>query len=102
MRTAFLILLAVQTFAQPPAHLTLPPDSEIRQILASRVGAENLGVGIVVGVIDANGRRNTPRHVSHAKHGTMPTMQTRQLASARAQRGQTGNCFRPTQIGPDC
>ena len=57
MRTAFLILLEVQTFAQPPAHLTLPPDSEIRQILASRVGAENLGVGIVVGVIDARGRR---------------------------------------------
>ncbi len=57
MRSAFLILLAVQTFAQPAAHSILPPDSEIRQILASRVGAENLGVGIVVGVIDAKGRR---------------------------------------------
>lgn len=57
MRSAFLILLAVQTFAQPAAHSILPPDSEIRQILASRVGAENLGAGIVVGVIDAKGRR---------------------------------------------
>ena len=57
MRCAFLILLAVQTAAQPPAHSSLPADSEIRQILASRVGAGNLGVGIVVGVIDAKGRR---------------------------------------------
>ena len=24
------------------------------------------------------------------------------VASAQAQRGQTGNCFRPTQIGSDC
>ena len=53
MRSAFLILLAVQMSAQS----ILPPDSEIRQILASRVGTENTGVGIVVGVIDANGRR---------------------------------------------
>jgi serine-type D-Ala-D-Ala carboxypeptidase/endopeptidase len=57
MRTAFLFLLAVQMFAQPAVHLTLPPDSQIRQILSSRIGAENLGVGIVVGVIDARGRR---------------------------------------------
>jgi hypothetical protein len=30
---------------------------EIRQILADGVGAENNGIGIVVGVVDANGRR---------------------------------------------
>ena len=53
MRSTFLILLAVQASAQS----ILPPDSEIRQILAGRIGAENMGVGIVVGVIDANGRR---------------------------------------------
>jgi CubicO group peptidase (beta-lactamase class C family) len=35
----------------------VPSDAEIRKILAERVGAENLGSGIVVGVIDANGRR---------------------------------------------
>ena len=35
----------------------MPPDAEIRMILADRVGAENLGIGMVVGVIDAKGRR---------------------------------------------
>jgi len=35
----------------------VPPDAEIRKILADRVGAENSGITIVVGVIDANGRR---------------------------------------------
>jgi D-alanyl-D-alanine-carboxypeptidase/D-alanyl-D-alanine-endopeptidase len=35
----------------------LPADSEIRKILADRVGAENLGIGMVVGVIDSKGRR---------------------------------------------
>ncbi len=35
----------------------IPPDAEIRKILAERVGSETLGVSIVVGVIDANGRR---------------------------------------------
>jgi CubicO group peptidase (beta-lactamase class C family) len=57
MRCAFLILLAVQASAQAPPDSTLPPDSKVRQILASRVGAEDLGVGIVVGMIDAKGRR---------------------------------------------
>jgi D-alanyl-D-alanine-carboxypeptidase/D-alanyl-D-alanine-endopeptidase len=46
-----LILLRTATFAQ------IPPDTEIRQILADRVGAENLGIGIVAGVIDSKGRR---------------------------------------------
>ena len=31
--------------------------SEIRNILATRVGAENQGIGIVVGVIEPKGRR---------------------------------------------
>ncbi len=35
----------------------IPTDAEIRKILADRVWADNLGIGIVVGVIDANGRR---------------------------------------------
>src|SRR5215469_16828350 len=35
----------------------VPSDAEIRKILVDRVGAENRGIGIVVGVIDANGRR---------------------------------------------
>ena len=35
----------------------VPSDAEIRKILADRVGGENLGIGMVVGVIDTNGRR---------------------------------------------
>ena len=46
-----MLLLVTSAFAQGP------PDSEIRKILADRIGAENLGVGIVVGIIDAQGRR---------------------------------------------
>jgi D-alanyl-D-alanine-carboxypeptidase/D-alanyl-D-alanine-endopeptidase len=46
-----MLLLATLAPAQPPA------DSEIRKILADRIGPDTLGIGIVVGVIDANGRR---------------------------------------------
>jgi serine-type D-Ala-D-Ala carboxypeptidase/endopeptidase len=35
----------------------VPSNPEIRQILAGRVDAENNGAGIVVGVVDASGRR---------------------------------------------
>jgi serine-type D-Ala-D-Ala carboxypeptidase/endopeptidase len=35
----------------------VPSDAEIHKILVDRLGPENLGVGVVVGVIDANGRR---------------------------------------------
>ena len=60
-RTSLLLatgaLLLQTAFAQPPADSPVPPDSEIRQILAARVGGENLGIGMVVGVIDAKGRR---------------------------------------------
>jgi CubicO group peptidase (beta-lactamase class C family) len=44
-------------FAQAPANSPLPPDAEIHKILADRIGSENTGIGIVVGVIDAKGRR---------------------------------------------
>jgi D-alanyl-D-alanine-carboxypeptidase/D-alanyl-D-alanine-endopeptidase len=44
-------------FAQAPVDSPVPPDAEIHKILVDRVGAENSGVGIVVGVIDAKGRR---------------------------------------------
>jgi serine-type D-Ala-D-Ala carboxypeptidase/endopeptidase len=39
------------TFAQAPA------DDVIRRILADRVGSENSGIGMVVGMIDPKGRR---------------------------------------------
>ncbi len=51
------ILLLTGAFAQTPNSAQMPPDTEIRKILADRVGAENLGIGIVAGVIDPNGRR---------------------------------------------
>ena len=51
--SAFLgfILTAAFAVAQPGS------DAEIRKILADRVGAENRGIAIVAGIIDANGRR---------------------------------------------
>lgn len=42
---------------KPPGAIAVPPDAEIRKILAERVGAEGNGVGIVVGVIGPQGRR---------------------------------------------
>lgn len=54
-RTALLlagfVLAGATAFTQPPS------DAEIRKILAGRVGPENNGAAIVVGVVDANGRR---------------------------------------------
>lgn len=44
-------LLCASAFAQTPS------DAEIRKILADRVGSETSGAGIVVGIVDANGRR---------------------------------------------
>ncbi|MEO8051540.1 MAG: serine hydrolase domain-containing protein [Acidobacteriota bacterium] len=43
--------------AQSSAPTPVPPDTEIQRILAKSVGGENRGIGIVVGVIDARGRR---------------------------------------------
>jgi hypothetical protein len=50
-------LLLSTAFAQAPPESPFPPDSEIRQILASRVGRESLGIAMVVGTIDSKGRR---------------------------------------------
>ncbi|HEY2357025.1 MAG TPA: serine hydrolase [Phenylobacterium sp.] len=43
--------------AKPAAPWAVPSDAEIRQILVNRIDVEHRGVGIVVGVIDAHGRR---------------------------------------------
>jgi hypothetical protein len=43
--------------AQAPVGSPVPADSEIRKILADRIGSETLGTGIVFGVINAKGRR---------------------------------------------
>ena len=45
------ILTSALALAQPAS------DAEIRKILAERVGAENRGIAIVAGIIDASGRR---------------------------------------------
>src|SRR3972149_8582837 len=60
IRTSVGALLAI-TFMTAGSHgqsrpATLP-DSEIQKILAERIDVSHQGVGIVVGVIDANGRR---------------------------------------------
>jgi hypothetical protein len=47
----------IDTKAQAEASPAFPPDSDIRNILAARIGTGYHGVGIVVGVIDPNGRR---------------------------------------------
>lgn len=43
--------------AKPVAPWATPSDAEIRKILVDRIDVEHRGVGIVVGVIDAHGRR---------------------------------------------
>jgi len=48
---AGIVLSGLTGFAQAPAN------DVIRMILADRVGSENSGIGMVVGVIDQNGRR---------------------------------------------
>ena len=43
--------------AQSQSNAALPSDAEIRQMLVDRIDTYRQGVGIVVGVIDANGKR---------------------------------------------
>ena len=57
MTIRHVMLFIVGFLSCATAFAQVPPDAEIRRILADRVGVDNLGSGIVVGVIDANGRR---------------------------------------------
>ena len=52
-----IILFAAVAGAQPPSNSPVPSDSEIRKILVDRIDTFHQGVGIVVGVIDPQGRR---------------------------------------------
>jgi CubicO group peptidase (beta-lactamase class C family) len=52
-----MILSAAAAGAQSPPTSPVPPDSEIRKILVERIDAFHQGVGIVVGVIEPQGRR---------------------------------------------
>ncbi len=51
------LFLAGLSLAGATAFGQIPSDAEIHKILANRLGSEDLGVGIVIGVIDAGGRR---------------------------------------------
>ena len=53
---ALSMLLRTAAFAQAPVAPP-PPDAEIRKILVDRIGSPTSGQALVVGVIDANGRR---------------------------------------------
>src|SRR5215467_869426 len=58
MLTCRVVLFIIGLIFSCAAALSqLPSDAAIRAILSERVGPENRGIGIVVGVIDANGRR---------------------------------------------
>jgi serine-type D-Ala-D-Ala carboxypeptidase/endopeptidase len=62
MRCAWLVLVCCvlcvsEATAQTPADASAPADAEIRRILVERIDAQKRSVGIVVGVIDAHGRR---------------------------------------------
>ncbi|HEX7828351.1 MAG TPA: serine hydrolase [Thermoanaerobaculia bacterium] len=50
-------LLAALTLVATSAFAVTPTDAEIRKILTDRIDAQKQGVGMVVGIIDAKGRR---------------------------------------------
>jgi serine-type D-Ala-D-Ala carboxypeptidase/endopeptidase len=52
-----IIVFVRGTVAQSSAESTVPPDSEIRNILIDRIDKDHRSVGIVVGVIEPTGRR---------------------------------------------
>lgn len=60
-KTVLLVAMATLSSAAPARRQTLPSampsDSEIRQILVDRIDLQHQSVGIVVGVIDPEGRR---------------------------------------------
>ena len=45
------------TLSARPTQWTIPSDAEIAKLLTQRIDVEHQGVGIVVGLIDSNGRR---------------------------------------------
>lgn len=57
------ILLALLIAAAAvSSHAALPADAEIKKILAERIESQRQGVGIVVGVLEADGRRRVVGH----------------------------------------
>ena len=72
---ALTLSAATAVFAQTPPSATspgpwvVPADAEIRRILADRIDTQHQGVGIVVGVVDAHGRRFVSYGVSDKADG---------------------------------
>lgn len=62
-----LLLLFSRVIAQPHAPSPLLSDADIARIITDRIDVQHQGVGIVVGVIDANGRRV----IAHGSFGTV-------------------------------
>ena len=60
-----LLAIAAQISAKAEEPSPIPPDPEIHRILQQRIDIEKQSLGIVVGVIDANGRRI----VAHGRFG---------------------------------
>ena len=56
-RQTVLMLAALVPAMLAPAWAQPPSDAEIRKILADRIDEKKQGVGIVVGIVDAKGRR---------------------------------------------
>jgi serine-type D-Ala-D-Ala carboxypeptidase/endopeptidase len=54
---ALLLALLFVTVSAAAAQSTFPTDAEIRKILADRIDTQRQGVGIVVGIIEPQGRR---------------------------------------------
>lgn len=63
MKSFFAIVLcgsvigALPLFAQTAANTAFPTDAQIRQLLADRIDTYHQSVGLVVGLVDAHGRR---------------------------------------------
>jgi len=55
MTTRLMVLMLV--LAAPLFAAETPSDADIRKMLVDRIDVQKQGVGIVVGLIDANGRR---------------------------------------------
>jgi serine-type D-Ala-D-Ala carboxypeptidase/endopeptidase len=94
------VLAHVGQAATPTAAASAPSDAEIRRILADRIDVQKRGVGIVVGVIDPQGRRvvaygslekGDPRKLDGDtlfEIGSITKVFTALLAADMAQRGE--------------